>query len=394
MPDFSEMLYGTAEKATNSSEVYDTYYKVAQIGLQKEANVQKRKEFEQQKAQLDEAKISKLFEYVGKADKFKNQGDRNNYLKMGLQYRNSLGIDSGRIPDSALTTLASDDMMGRMATIKARVLAGKMSVKDVELWMQSPQLQAETPIALPEFASTDPSMMEAFKTRMGWQNMKEISKTNKATTQAEINDRFDRSKMAELSNKIITLGLPGIESAMEGLNQNIPGGLAGWKPGMRIPGVSGAEGALAVNRLSGQGLKVRQYAQSLGNQILKLRSGAAINEAEADRLFAELGMVPVMGEGGTIKQLVFKGITSDEVFMQGMRGANDVITNIQDEFKGGYTDEIYERVRGKKTSKTSSKPTTIKFKGEDIARAEAEAYIKANPKAPDVAEMKKALGVK
>src|SRR3990167_7154103 len=212
------MLYGTAQKATDSSEVYDTYYKVAQIGLQKEAAVQKRAEFEQQKVALDEAKISKIFDYVGQANKFKNVGAQNNYLKMGLKYRDSLGM-TDRIPDEAITSLNNPEMLGKMATIQRRLFNpdGKPkhpgAYKEMEAWFNDPKLQRDTPITPAEFINTDADFQKSLETKMQMDNARDIATTNKASGQAAINERFDQVQRNKAATVLKASRIPDLDVA-------------------------------------------------------------------------------------------------------------------------------------------------------------------------------------
>lgn len=191
-------------------------------------------------------------------------------------------------------------------------------------------------------------------------------------------ERFDTKRgdnlRTALADKVNALGIPDIKVALDELNGSVPGGIDGYKKGTAIPGISGGEAALPINRLSGRALQVRQSAQSVGNQILKLRSGAAVTDGEAKRTLAELGMVPTIGEGGEWTGLAWKGTTSPEVFINGMKRARNIVAAKEKIYKNAYGADTYKTVVGEVVGSSDMKNKARKYleqfpNGKDADRA-------------------------
>lgn len=207
-------------------------------------------------------------------------------------------------------------------------------------------------------------------------------------------ERFDTKRgdqlRTALADKVNQLGIPDIKVSINELNGVIPGGLSGYKTGTAIPGISGGEAALPTNRLKGKALQVRQAAQSVGNQILKLRSGAAVTDGEAMRTLAELGMVPTIGEGGAWTGLAWKGTTSPEAFVNGMRRVRNIVAAKEKTYKNAYGEQTYKDVVGdvvgdEKTYKLSN--------GQEYSESKLRKYLEVGKDEALKNEIRK-LGVK
>lgn len=191
-------------------------------------------------------------------------------------------------------------------------------------------------------------------------------------------ERFDTKLKTSLADKVNALGIPDIKVSLNNLNSVVPGGLDGYKAGTALPGISGKDAALPTNRLSGKALQVRQAAQSVGNQVLKLRSGAAVTDGEAMRTLAELGMVPTIGEGGTWTGLTWKGTTSPEAFVNGMKRVRNIVAAKEKTFKNAYGAEAYKTVVGD-------------IVGSDDMKMKARKYLEQFPNGKDADRAKKIL---
>ena len=403
MADFASLIYGTAQNVAQSQGqgLAEAYMKGSELALAREQTQQKREQLDSQRQEVQSQKAIKLYEHLEKVKNFKNAGDRNNYLKQALGYRNLLGIPSDQVPDESILALSSDENMGRMYTLGLMVERGELSALEASDLAYNPAKRAEFSVVVP----TPPELMGA-ATDLSQSQKEALDRQSKERSAAlsagqrnermqTQQDQFKQNQKTKLADKINQLGIPGLKAAFTELDSALPGGLDSWKPGQKIPGVSGGEGALPINRLSGDSNKVRGAAQSLVNQLLKLRSGGAVSSDEATRIMGELGMVPVIGEGGSWIGTAFKGITSEASFVNGMKRARSLIQSTEQVYKNAYGNDVYAEVMGpEKAQKSSSVPKSgkVKFNGIEWDRDRLKALILSNPNDPMSKQAKKALG--
>mgnify|MGYP001564383125 CR=1 FL=1 len=195
--------------------------------------------------------------------------------------------------------------------------------------------------------------------------------------------RYDDAKLMKLEKRVADLGIPGLKNSMTALNEVVPGGLDGWKPGTDIPGISGKQGVLPTNRLTGSALQIRNEALSIGNQIIKMRTGAAMSEGEAGRILGEIGLSPTIGEGGRWTDVAWKGTTSAEAFINGMKRARSKVAAQEKALSRAFGADAYNQVAGDIVGTQTIAPDM---------QAKARAYLQKFPNGKDAARARKLLG--
>lgn len=370
MATLAESFIGDLQKQNSdyrnndSGAGWQTGIQLAQMKQQKEQQMQ---QLQQKQAELKMAKTEKLFSYIKDARNYQNAGDRNRYLKSAVGYRNSLGISPDELSDDQIAMYGSDENMGRIAALESAVQSGELTLNDAAaIAANAQQFSKVLPLPADAIQIGKVDWNEAqknFLDRQAGLQKAEATQRNQNARGGQINERFDKAQKTKLADKLQSLGIPDIKVSLKELDGAVPGGMAGYKSGTPIPGISGGEAALPTNRLSGQGLAVRQAAQSVGNQILKLRSGAAVSDGEAMRTLAELGMVPTIGEGGTWTGLTWKGTTSTDAFVSGMRRAHNIVAAKEKVYSNAYGSDIYnsvtEPLKEIETPKTSGGDLTV-----------------------------------
>lgn len=89
----------------------------------------------------------------------------------------------------------------------------------------------------------------------------------------------------ELSDTFIKKGVDGIGPVL----QRVSGIMSKYPEGQDIPGI-GLTASVPETMLSEEGIQARQALFDLGNQIIRMRTGAAMNDSESIRLGAALGL--------------------------------------------------------------------------------------------------------
>ncbi len=85
-------------------------------------------------------------------------------------------------------------------------------------------------------------------------------------------------------------------------------------------------------------------------------------------------MVPTIGEGGTWTGLTWKGTTSPDAFVNGMKRVRNIVAAKEKTFKNAYGDEAYSAVVGDVVGTVDPKVKARKYleqfpNGKDAARA-------------------------
>jgi len=144
-----------------------------------------------------------------------------------------------------------------------------------------------------------------------------------------------RQRSRDLSKELVNKGIPAIQTTFASLNKIIPGGIEKFTGKKNIPGIGGPEALLPTGQLSAEGRQVRQLALDLGNQIIKLQTGAAMNKEEAVRIMGALGLDQAICEGGGFTA-VFRGTKSDQDFINGLKNAQAKINSITKTLESGF----------------------------------------------------------
>lgn len=124
-------------------------------------------------------------------------------------------------------------------------------------------------------------------------------------------------------SKLVANNIPSVESKIEKFSQvAIPGGLDKYDGKTEIPGIGGADALLPIGQLSKVGARNRQLALALGNEAIKLATGAGMSNDEAKRILGSLGFDLAVGEGGGMS-LIFRGTQDSSAFVNGVRNLRD-----------------------------------------------------------------------
>jgi hypothetical protein len=394
---FAEMMYGTAQKTSEGmgQGLPEAVATGAGLALKAEQVQIERDKITEEKKQIATAKLNKLYDYLKESRNFKEPGARNNYLKGAIGYRNSLGIDPSAITDEQLMSLGFNENQGRMAALDLEIRAGRLSTPEALKIATNKEAFAKV-IPLPADSAHEANFSAAQKEFLDRQEKANEAKLRATAGNArgdQINERFDQSQMTKLADKVTNLGLPGLRTAVASMDKNIPGGLDGYKPGTPIPGISGADAALPTNRLSGKGNKLRGDALSIGNQIIKMRTGAAMSDGEAGRILSEIGFTPVVGEGGKWTGLVWNGKTSEESFINGMRRARENLNAQESVYRNAYGPDVFEKVM-KPPTPAGGGGKTFTIGGKSFTEDALRLFLKEHPDDPAAPEVKRQLGVK
>ena len=347
MASFAEMIYGTASESASANPV-NAVVQGAELAMKQEQLQQQRAQLEQRKQELLVSKFNKLGDWFETAQKMPEGKDRQafvkNYIPQGIQ---AMGLQNYVNPTS-LEMLQGNPTLGTY--LVSRVRDGSLDFQALLKNLGDPAALAKLVPDAAAFGSTQElqtvvsqeigKLSEAEKFRM--------TEAGKATRAGErtggIEERAIAGRQERLSNKLVTLGIPALKSSIETLDTVIPGGLKGWKASDgEIPGVTGASAKLPLNQLSEQGRQVRQAALSVGNQIIKLRTGAAMTNDEANRLLGEIGITQAIGEGGGWVA-TFTGVPSSESFLFGMRNVTKALQKTEQTLARGYKGVKYDEI--------------------------------------------------
>lgn len=393
MADFAQMIYGTAQnvaqeqgKGVPEAAIKGTELaqKAENLGIEKTKLVQKQQE-------LQVARFEKFGGFIDTYAKMPKGPARDAFGKHFIPNAVTALDLSDKIDPLVVDMMLKEPALGPY--LKSQINRGKMNVsiladaqKVGEVYPEAIKFAAAqgiTPKGISEYvASNSSDLLEAEDKALGRKNQVDAAQAA-AGVRAE---EFETNKKTQLADKVNQAGLPGLKTSLAELDSAIPGGLDGWKPGTDIPGISGASAAIPVSRLSGRAAKVRSASVSVGNQLLKLRNGGAISDGEASRLMAELGIVPTIGEGGSWLDITFKGTTSPENFVNGMKRARNIVGSIEGTYKNAYGEKIYNEVM-----KTTTPTTAI---SKDKAQRYLDQYGAKYPNHPEVLAAKKVLGIK
>lgn len=351
MASFAEMIYGTAQNvAQNQGQgITENFAKGADLAIRQEQLVQARQDLEQKKVSAAIQQNKDILDAIELGEKTKDPAMQKMIFEHVVPAKvKGYGQESTWSPEVLEALKKSPEARSKITGLRLHledaVATGKMNLDEA---LSELGKNTSDPVA---FVQSDyEKLAEARKFRLANQNQLDaagIRAAGQVKSQEGINSRLDLARGDKMTDKIVTLGLPSLKTAFKGLDTAIPGGIDGWKKGMKVPGISDGQAMAPANRLTGNASKVRMQAVSIANQILKLRSGAAINEAEADRIMSELGVVPLPGEGGKFMGVVWKGTTNEENFIQGMKSARAQIAGIEHAIRNNYGAEKYDKVAG------------------------------------------------
>lgn len=395
MADFAQMMYGTAQNAAEQtgSGLVQGYAQGAALALKREELGKQQQELQVKRQQLEVAKYEKVGSWLEAANKMEGSmrdAFVNGYVTKGVA---AMGLQDA-IDPTVYKMMTKEPAVGN--AMMTGIVNGKYSpaiLSDADAVAKAyPELiaQASGQEIAAYASSNSQKIMKAYQETQDRVSREKVAqnRADQAVAGREgVQGRADRNNKTKLADKVTALGIPGLKNSLSSLDKNIPGGLDGWKPGTPIPGISGADAAIPMNRLKGTANKIRGDTVSVGNQIIKLRTGAAMSDGEALRLMSEIGIVPTIGEGGTWTGLAFKGSTSDENYINGMRRAKEILNSQEGVFRNAYGPEVYDEV----VKPTNSAPAASGgiYRGKDAAWLQA--FVRDNPKDPETPKIKAAL---
>lgn len=324
--------------------------KGAQLAQQVQQVQINRQKLEQAKQQIKNQKITKFTNAVERGVTIKDPQTRKAFLnKFVPKLRDSLGLQDVFSDDVLEFTTASDENLGRFLTLKNQVQSGGLSVEDAIGQLQDPEQFVQiAPMRLEEIGEAGEFQIKQETQRQRLQAQEQRFQTGEQRRQQQIQrqevqfeqrqqatlDKELRQRTKDLSKELNRAGIPTIRVTFDNLNKVIPGGIDNYT-GENIPGIGGGAALVPIGRLTKEGRRMRQLAIGLGNQILKLRSGAQINESEARRILSELGIDQAVGEGGGVSA-VFRGTRSDQDFVNGVRDARRSVNAVETNLAAGF----------------------------------------------------------
>lgn len=393
MPSFAELIYGTAqgvpsvgEGATKSMEAG------AELALRAEQLGQARAKLAQDQEQLQQVKLEKLYGYIKEANQYKNAADKKNYLNSAIGYRNAMNVDPKLVPDEAILGLASDEKMGRMFTLEMMVERRELSVADaIDLAFNPAKADkfAKLNPTAPELMGRSPDLSDAQKRMLDRlsaekQARERLQAGDKKTDKVE--ERQLRSMRARLSGEFQKVNIPSLSSNLDRVDEAM-GGLDTWQKGMSLPGYDGLQANIDPKKLTGPALKLRQSVRGLQNELLKMQSGTSVTEQELNNLREQLGMSPVLGENGAIKNWVFRGFSSPEAVVEGLRAVRDKMQYIEGNLAAGYPEvyddfktEYQKRIKATPDKRVSTSDLTLY--GKSMSRQAWEQFMRDHPNDP------------
>lgn len=399
MASFAEMMTQSAltEGGKQGDGLAQAFQGGAELALKKEATMQAQQQLQLKKQEIENNKFDKIGGFFDTLAKMP-EGPAKKAFSKGFIPKAIAGLGmADKIDPTVLEMMTSDTNLNTY--LRSEITAGRMSVAD----LQNPDLVAKK---LPEaLRNTSAAQITAAMQDAPEQYVKatEEGAKNSATAaaaqaeesrfqrgQAATENRDIRSSKEDLSKQRNTLGIPSLVKSFKEVDALIPGGIDGYKPGTPIPGVSGADSNVPMNWNSPSGIKMKQAAEGVKNQILKLRSGGAVSDGEATRLLTELGMKSAIGEGGGWTA-IFKGTPSANTFANGMKSAREKIKAVEENFARGYSPEVYKAVAGNDTlldqTPGAPSPTPVPQAPAPVAAPVAKAYgnakLDANPSATE-----------
>jgi hypothetical protein len=187
------------------------------------------------------------------------------------------------------------------------------------------------------------SEIDALKTQLmggskAEQRQQQIEGRQQRFNKANLDTRKDK-----LSKAVRQEGILGMQQVFDQMDKEVPGGIDGWNSEKDIPGIGGGDALLPTAKLGPEGRRMRQLTWSLGNRLLKARSGTAVTENEMNRILGELGFDQALLEGGGTT-LVLKGTRSDKDWIKGIRDAKDVFSRTKNLLKAAYGDDAWKEI--------------------------------------------------
>lgn len=348
MAGFSELIIaqGLENAKPQELDIVGNAQRGAAIALQREQLEQEKVKQEQAMRTLESAKMEKFVGALQAGAKYEGQARSNYFNKWLPTYRDSLGLTEAFPNESLKFATATPENLARLNTLVAQVRDPESGLTEAEALaiIQDPSKFADIPPEVLDEATA--KLADAAKTKItaaAQRSQMQQSAQQFREGQRATEERSQRENQIQLTNKLNDLGIPSLKRDINKLDEIV--GLDSWEEGTDIPGVTGAEAKVPMNKLSQKSVQVRQAAQGVANQILKLRSGGAVSDGEANRLLKEIGMTASVLEDGSWTTL-FTGSPTPQTFITGMRGVRDKIGAVESSLRAGYGADVYDRIAG------------------------------------------------
>ncbi len=302
-----------------------------QVFQQAQQMKQNRVVLEQQKAAIQQKKISKFTNALISGAQLKDKATRNAFMKNFLpKLRDGLELQNIFTDDALQFAGASDENAGRVLTIRTQLLSGELTGPEAIALFNDPEQFIEITPTLAEDVISDVTVAERQKT--GRQRLEaQVTERERAagrfeTTVERQKTRQRQQDVQKLSLQFGKNGIPESLNTLKRLDKLIIGGLD--DPKGDIAG-RGKTGNFPDFFLSPRGKELRQVTAELRNSILKMRSGGAVTPSEAARLLEELGL-----SGGFIPTL-----KTDKQFITGLKRVRDKIRDKLATIEAGFDPE-------------------------------------------------------
>lgn len=294
--------------------------KIAQAFEQQ--NLAKQK-LEVQKKQLFEQKIGRFSDSLLKAEKIKDPRSRKLFLNKFIpRQRDALGLGDVFTDDQLNFIGSSDENFLKFKSLISQTQRGELNFQQALSIAADPELFAEFELGPAEaeelLGAERGALAREFQKEKFELQQKGIAKRTAETREFQL-AQTQRKAKAKLSGDLAKAGIPGLETTISKIDEQ----LAKYK-GKNLPGIGGPEALVPTGRLSPEGKRMRQLALGLANQFIKSRTGATMNEQEANRIMGEIGIDLAVGEGGGISA-IFKGTKSDKDFIRGVGDVKDAL---------------------------------------------------------------------
>jgi hypothetical protein len=355
-----------------------------QVGAQLAALQQKRQndamQIQMQMKTLQDTRIKNLSEDIAKSQNYKDPQARKNYLEMMKGRRDAWGLRDA-FPDEAMDSLKIDEDYGRYITLAREVnnpnspyygrpdLALKTFADPVkraeiqdtpaEMWGDKPAESADLNKA---FAT--------YKEQMSKEKQAALSRNASKDKNDAIVERQLRGQRAALAREAQKANIPSLDTNLKRIDNVV--NVDTWKPGDRLPGFEGVARNVDPKRLSGKALELRQAVETMQNELLKMQSGSAVTEPEMNRMRAQLGMAPVMGDGGVILGWTFKGFTNPEAVVNGIRAVKQKVGDMQANLAAGFPDvyDDYKAEYDRRSAAAHQPGDTINLNGRTFKKSD------------------------
>lgn len=404
MPDFAAMLYGGAQKSAENfgqgamqsfQQGNQDANAAAGLAIQQEHLNMQTEQMKMQMQQLQTAKTEKLYDFMKGASNIQNAGDRSNYLKNVIGYRNAMGLPADPAFDDSIKRLGTDENQQRLATIQLDVESGKMTAQDaIDLATNPLKADKFAQIAMTplEFMNKRPDLSGAQKDFLERQ-----SKEKQAGERANVfNERNVVSQHAEALKEVTAPS--SIVQKKLGAYQSIDNSYKAFV----ASGGMGAEFEQFQNQLrlnqgatggkTGVAERAKAHATDLGitaQQYIQLATGhvqdIGLDSNEIVKAMKEVGQV----ELGQIKKQAFSTIDAQTA------GRNEFYKQHPDKAK-----DYYARVNAIKSqfddgsSGLDGPPGgQISFNGKMWDRKVLQTLVEQHPDDPKSAAAKTALGL-